>query len=153
MRSTLFTGLVFFLFTASLAAQDQRAFTAEEKATHTKNITTIMGKWKTTLTAINILDDALKPKQAELEKVYGDLFAQSAWEFINTGSFLLTTNTNNKTAPEKGTFTVTAQFLTLYLDGKTIRCLMKIEDDGKLIIHVPIAGKSIYALQLEKQPA
>lgn len=153
MRFTIFTALVLLLFTVSLSAQDQRAFTAEEKATHTKNITTIMGKWKTTLTAISIVEDALKPKQAELEKAYGELFAQSSWEFQQTGSFLLSTKSNSNAAPDKGTFTITAQFLTLYIDGKTIRCLMKIEDDGKLIIHFPIAGKSIYALQLEKQPA
>jgi hypothetical protein len=140
------------LVAASLCghAQDLRQFTPEEKATHTKNVTGIMGKWKTTETAIKIVEDALKPKQAELEKVYGGLFTKSEWDFVNTGKCSLTTFGQGTPAPEQGTFTVTAQFLTLYLSGKTYRCLMKIEDDGKLIIHFPITTQSIYALQLEK---
>jgi hypothetical protein len=131
-------------------AQDSRQFTAEEKATHAKNVTGIMAKWKTTETAIKIIEDVLKPKQAELEKVYGSLFNKSEWEFVNTGKFNLTTFGQAKPAQEQGDFTVTAQFLTLYLSGKTYRCLMKMEDDGKMIIHFPIGGQSIYALQLEK---
>lgn len=138
------------LLAINCPAQDARQFTAEEKATHNKNVIGIMAKWKTTETAIKIVEEALKPKQAELENIYGGLFKKSEWEFVNTGKFSLTTFGQAKPEKEQGDFTLTAQFLTLYLGGKTYRCLMKMENDGKMIIHFPIGGQSIYALQLEK---
>jgi hypothetical protein len=146
----LFT-LLLLLSVMQVQAQERREPTAEEKATHNKNVTGIMGRWVTIETAIKIVEPELKPKQEELDKVYKALFAKSNWEFINTGKFALTTVTDGKPSSEKGDFTITAQFLTLYLSGKTYRCLMKIEEDGKLVIHFPIAGQSIFALQLEKQ--
>lgn len=146
---------LFFLFIicsqTKLIAQENRAFTAEEKAVHAKNVKGIMGKWNTTEIAFKIVEAELKTKQAEIEKIYNGLFKNSKWEFIDNGNFSITTINEDKQSTEKGTFTLNAQFLTLYLTGKTYRCLMKIEDDGKLIIHFPIAGQSITGLQLEKQ--
>lgn len=152
MRYLLSSLLLLLLTDLSLQAQEARQFTAEEKATHTRNSTAILSKWKTIHTAIQIEEDALKPKQAELENIYNGLFNQSVWEFTNTGKCTLTTFSKGNPTTEEGTFTVNAQFLTLYIGGKTYRCLMKIEEDGKMIIHFPITVKSIYALQLEKQP-
>lgn len=147
--------VLFFLFMicsqTKLVAQENRAFTAEEKAVHAKNVKGIMGKWNTTEIAFKIVEAELKTKQAEIEKIYNGLFKNSKWEFIDNGNFSITTINDDKQSTEKGTFTLNAQFLTLYLTGKTYRCLMKIEDDGKLIIHFPIAGQSVTGLQLEKQ--
>jgi Lipocalin-like domain len=134
-----------------LNAQENRAFTAEEKAVHVKNVKGIMGKWNTTEIAFKIVEAELKTKQADIEKIYNGLFKNSKWEFIDNGNFSITTIIDDKQSTEKGTFTLNARFLTLYLTGKTYRCLMKIEDDGKIIIHFPIAGQSITGLQLEKQ--
>jgi len=146
---------LFFLFIicsqTKLVAQENRAFTAEEKAAHAKNVKGIMGKWNTTEIAFKIVEAELETKQAEIEKIYNGLFKNSEWEFIDNGNFSITTINDDKQSTEKGTFTLNAQFLTLYLTGKTYRCLMKIEDDGKLIIHFPIAGQSITGLQLEKR--
>lgn len=147
--------VLFFLFMicsqTKLVAQENRAFTAEEKAVHAKNVKGIMGKWNTTEIAFKIVEAELKTKQAEIEKIYNGLFKNSKWEFIDNGNFTITAINDDKQSTEKGTFTLNAQFLTLYLTGKTYRCLMKIEDDGKLIIHFPIAGQSITGLQLEKR--
>jgi hypothetical protein len=129
-------------------AQQGREGTAEEKAAHAKNVKGIMGSWKTIATEIKIAEPELKAKQADVEKIYKNLFGSALWEFAPDGQFALVTSGSQ--TEEKGTFLVTAQFLTLYLTGKTYRCLMKVEDDGKVIIHFPITEKSIYAIQLEK---
>lgn len=147
MKKYVFTVLILASSLYTLA-QDSREGTPEEKAAHAKNVKGIMGAWKTTGTEINIVEPELKAKQADVEAVYKKLFAEAMWEFAPNGQFALVTSGSQ--TEEKGTFTVTAQFLTLYLSGKTYRCLMKVKDDGKLIIHFPITDKSVYGLQLEK---
>ena len=144
-----FIALVVILSSAvSVFAQDSREGTPQEKATHAKNVKGIMGSWKTTATEIKIVEPELKAKQADVEAVYKKLFGTALWEFAPNGQFALVTSGSD--VEEKGTFLITAQFLTLYLTGKTYRCLMKVEDDGKLIIHFPITEKSVYGLQLQK---
>lgn len=148
---TKLLSLLFFLLTAAVApAQDIRQLTAEEKAAHVKNVKGILGMWKTNTTEIGIVEPQLKPKQAELEKIYNGLFGKAEWEFLADGKWGLKTDTDGKETIEQGTYTVNAQFLTLYVSGKTYRCLMKVEDDGKIIIHFPITDKSIFGIQLAK---
>ncbi len=146
---TIITGILLLLI-STLQAQDLRQFSAEEKITHTKNTKGIIGMWKTNTTEIGIVEPQLKPKQAELENIYNGLFAKAQWEFATDMNFAIKVITEGKETIEKGTYTINAQFLTLYLSGKTHRCRMKVEDDGKVIIHFPITEKSIFGIQLAK---
>ena len=148
MKKHFVTTALLLVCSFSLFAQDSREGTPAEKAAHAKNVMGIIGSWKTTATEIRIVEPELKAKQAEVEAVYKKLFGTALWEFAPDGQFALVTSGSD--VEEKGNFTVTAQFLTLYLGGKTYRCLMKVEDNGKLIIHFPITDKSVYGLQLEK---
>ena len=111
MRILLLVFLFFVSSKVTLIAQERRAFTDEEKALHTKNVKGIMGKWNTTELAFKIVEAELKPKQAELEKIYNGLFKNSKWEFIDNGNFSITTLNNEKQTTEKGTFTLTQQLL------------------------------------------
>jgi hypothetical protein len=144
------TTIFLLLLITRLQAQDLRQFTGEEKITHSKNTKGIIGIWKTGVTEIGIAEPQLKPKQAELENIYNGLFGKAQWEFATDMNFAIKTFTNSKETIEKGTYTINAQFLTLYLSGKTHRCLMKVEDDGKVIIHFPITDKSVFGIQLVK---
>ncbi len=140
----------FLALSMAATAQQEREGAAAEKAAHAKNVKGIMGQWKTITTEIRIVEPELKAKQAEVENIYKQLFGTALWEFAPNGQFALVAG--NSQAEEKGNFTITAQFLTLYLGGKTYRCLMKVEDDGKVIIHFPITEKSVYGIQLQKLP-
>ncbi len=142
--------LAFVLTTAILNAQDLRQFSPEEKATHTKNIKGILGMWKTNTTEIGIVEPQLKPKQTELENIYNGIFGKAQWEFAADMNFAIKTITEGKETIEKGTYTINAQFLTLYLSGKTHRCLIKVETDGKVIIHFPMTEKSVFGVQLAR---
>lgn len=150
MKTKLLAILSLLLITASGQAQDLRQFTPEEKTTHVKNTKGILGDWKTNTTEIGIVEPQLKPKQAELEKIYKGLLGKAEWGFLADGKWGLKTFNDGKEAIEQGTYTITAQFLTLYLGGKTYRCLMKVEDDSIVIIHFPITDKSIFGIQLAK---
>lgn len=138
------------LCATTIKAQDLRQFSTEEKATHAKNIKGIIGMWKTNTTEIGIVEPQLKPKQTELENIYNGIFGKAQWEFATDMNFAIKTIAEGKETIEKGTYTINAQFLTLYLSGKTHRCKMKVEDDGKVVIHFPITEKSIFGIQLAK---
>lgn len=142
---------VFMLVVTTANAQESREGTAQEKAEHAKNVKGIMGKWKTTGTETEIVEEQLKPKKQEVEKLYNGLFNNATWEFKTDGWFTVTNLVDGKSSTDKGTFTVVANKLTLYLSGNTLHCLMQMKPDGNMVVAVMITEKSKFGMLMEKQ--
>ncbi len=151
MKKLLLASAIVLATSTSLFAQESREGTPEEKAAHAKNVKGIMAKWKTTGTEIEIVEDQLKPKKQEVEKLYNGLFNNAEWEFKTDGSFTLTNLVDGKSSTDKGTFTVVANKLTLYLSGNTLHCLMQMKADGNMIVAIMITEKSKFGMMMEKQ--
>ena len=132
-------------------AQESREGSPQEKVAHAKNVKGIMGKWKTTSTETEIVEDQLKPKKQEVEKLYNGLFNNAEWEFKTDGWFTLTNLVDGKSSTDKGTFTVVANKLTMYLSGNTLHCLMQMKPDGNMVVAVMITEKSKFGMLMEKQ--
>jgi hypothetical protein len=151
MKKVLLATALLLTTSVSLFAQDSREGTPEEKAAHAKNVKGIMGKWKTTGTETEIVEEQLKPKKQEVEKLYNGLFNNAEWEFKTDGWFTLTNLVDGKSSTDKGTFTVVANKLTMYLSGNTLHCLMQMKPDGNMVVAVMITEKSKFGMLMEKQ--
>jgi hypothetical protein len=141
--------LIAIVFTQA-SAQENRGGTAEENALHAKNVTGIMGKWKVIETAVKVVEPELIPKKEQFEKIYKETFGETTWEFLKTGTLNISKTVNGKLETSKESFTVTAQFISIYLKSTQNKGLMKIEDDGKLTIQLFITAKSFLGIQFEK---
>lgn len=151
MKKILITATILLVTFASVQAQESREGTPEEKAAHAKNVKGIMGKWKTTGTETEIVEDQLKPKKQEVENLYNGLFNNATWEFKTDGWFTVTNLVDGKPSTDKGTFTVVANKLTMYLSGNTLHCLMQMKEDGKMVIAILITEKSKFGMLMDKQ--
>ncbi|MBP6430304.1 MAG: hypothetical protein KA319_00880 [Ferruginibacter sp.] len=148
----IFSVVVFMLIATTTAnAQERREGTPQEKAEHAKNVKGIMGKWKTTGTETEIVEEQLKPKKQEVENLYKGLFNNATWEFKTDGWFTVTNLVDGKSSTDKGTFTVVANKLTLYLSGNTLHCLMQMKEDGTMVIAIMITEKSKFGMLMTKQ--
>lgn len=143
--------VISFLQISNVFAQDAREGTPEEKAAHAQNVKGIMGKWKTNGTETEIVEDQLKPKKQEVEQLYKNIFDNAAWEFKTDGSFTITNNIDGKSSTDKGTFTIVANKLTLYMSGNTLHCLMKMKAEGTMVVAIMITEKSKFGMLLTKQ--
>jgi hypothetical protein len=150
MKKLLFPTAILFLFTISASAQESRQGTAQEKIEHAKNVKGIMGKWKTTGTETEIVEEQLKPKKQDVENLYNGLFNNATWEFKTDGWFTVTNLVDGKASSDKGTFTIVANKLTLYISGKTLHCLMQMKADGNMVIAIMITEKSKFGMLMEK---
>lgn len=151
MKKIVITAVILLATFASVQAQESREGTPEEKAAHAKNVKGIMAKWKTTGTEVEIVEEQLKPKKQEVEKLYNDLFNNAVWEFNPNGWFTVTNLVDGKPSTDKGTFTVVANKLTMYLSGNTLHCLMQMKADGNMVIAIMITEKSKFGMLMEKQ--
>jgi Lipocalin-like domain len=151
MKKIFITTAALCLFSFIASAQESRDGTPQEKAEHAKNVKGIMGKWKTTGTETEIVEEQLKPKKQEVENLYNGLFNNADWEFKPDGNFVLTNLVEGKSSTEKGTFTVVANKLTLYLSGNTLHCVMQMKADGNMVIAISITEKSRFGMEMKKQ--
>lgn len=151
MKKILIATAIMLTASLSLLAQESREGTPAEKAAHAKNVKGIMGKWKTTGTEIEIVEEQLKPKKQEVEKLYNGLFNNAQWEFMPNGNFTVTNLVDGKSSADNGTFTVVANKLTLYLSGNTLHCLMQMKADGNMIVAIMITEKSKFGMIMTKQ--
>jgi hypothetical protein len=141
MKKLLLACAFMFASTICIFAQESREASPEAKAAHATNVKGIMSKWKTIGTETEIVEDQLKPKKQELEKVYNGLFNNAEWEFKPDGWFTLTNLVDGKSSTDKGTFTIVANKLTLYISGKTLHCLMQMKPDGNMVMAIQITEK------------
>jgi hypothetical protein len=151
MKKVLLATAVMLASSINLFAQESREGTPEEKVAHAKNVKGIMGNWKTAGTEVEIVEEQLKPKKQEVENLYNGLFNNAEWEFKTDGWFTVTNLVDGKSSTDKGTFTVVANKLTMYLSGNTLHCLMQMKADGNMIIAIMITEKSKFGMLMEKQ--
>jgi uncharacterized protein (UPF0335 family) len=151
MKIKLIITTVLVAASLSIFAQESREGTAQEKAEHAKNIKGIMGKWKTTGTETEIVEEQLKPKKQEVENLYNGLFNNAEWEFKTDGWFTVTNLVEGKSSTDKGTFTIVANKLTMYLSGNTLHCLMQMKADGNMVIAISITEKSRFGMEMKRQ--
>jgi uncharacterized protein (UPF0335 family) len=151
MKIKLIITTVLVAASLSIFAQESREGTAQEKAEHAKNVKGIMGKWKTTGTETEIVEEQLKPKKQEVENLYNGLFNNAEWEFKTDGWFTVTNLVEGKSSTDKGTFTIVANKLTMYLSGNTLHCLMQMKADGNMVIAISITEKSRFGMEMKRQ--
>jgi hypothetical protein len=151
MKKVLLAIAIMLASSINLFAQESREGTPEEKVAHAKNVKGIMGNWKTAGTEVEIVEEQLKPKKQEVENLYNGLFNNAEWEFKTDGWFTVTNLVDGKSSTDKGTFTVVANKLTMYLSGNTLHCLMQMKADGNMIIAIMITEKSKFGMLMEKQ--